>query len=334
MSKAPQNLPKRTLVLIKDIIFQEKYRLTHTQVDIMAYIINALGWTTKVGAFFPLTNKKFHEDLPQISEKTLEESLRALKSMGLIEVQMITVPSWNNARVRGISVLPKGLEYNSSYYKADEKEVIKSLQEQMRTKEQELVELREELKNIKAVDVPKEFQDEKEAKIIEEAIEKDDGSKYDDLGFTELIETVTKEFGATSEPICNAVDGWQKETEFYINSYNKLSVLSPSGKVAQLKNPIEINNFWKYISENRDQIGKVIDFTKELNLDVLNERYSQMNIVLEDSKFKVYKIKKVKDGVQVSIQNSENGNIAMLSRDGEAIVFGLEECERVLLGLK
>jgi len=44
--------------------------------------------------------------------------------MELIEVQMITVPKWNNARVRGISVLPKGLEYNSSYYKADEKKIM------------------------------------------------------------------------------------------------------------------------------------------------------------------------------------------------------------------
>jgi len=69
--------------LVKDILFQEKYRLTHTQVDIMAYIINALMWTTKVGAFFPITNKKFQQDLPQVSEKTLEESLRVLKAMGL-----------------------------------------------------------------------------------------------------------------------------------------------------------------------------------------------------------------------------------------------------------
>ena len=97
MSQKPQNLPKRTRVLVKDILFQEKYRLTHTQVDIMAYIINALAWSTKVGAFFPVTNKKFHQDLPQISEKTLEESRRVLTAMELIEVQMISVLKWNIA---------------------------------------------------------------------------------------------------------------------------------------------------------------------------------------------------------------------------------------------
>ena len=334
MSKIPQNLPKRTRVLVKDILFQEKYRLTHTQVDIMAYIINCLTWTAKVGAFFPVTNKKFHQDLPQISEKTLEESLRVLKAMELIEVQMITVPDWGNAYVRGISILPKGLEYNASFYKAEERVIIDNLKEQMRTRDQELVELREALKNIKAIEVPQEFQDEKEAKIIEEAIEKDDGTNYDDLDFKELIKRVTKEFGATSEPICNAVNGWQKETKFYINSYNKLTILNPSGQVAQLKNPIEIGDFWKYISENRNQIGKVIDFGKKLDVEELNARYAQMDIVLRDSKFKVQKIEKFKDGVQVSIKNSENGNIAMLSKDGESIVFGLEACEKVLLGLK
>jgi len=216
MSKVPENLPKRTRVLVKDILFQEKYRLTHTQVDIMAYIINALTWATKVGAFFPITNKKFHEDLPQISEKTLEKSLRVLKAMGLIEVQMITVPKWNNAYVRGISVLSKGLEYNSGYYHADEKKIINSL-------EQEILELKEKLKELEST--------EEEKKIVEDAIEKDDGKNYADLEFTPLIKTVTKKFSLTSEPICNGVKGWQKETKFYINSYNKLTILSPTGKV-------------------------------------------------------------------------------------------------------
>ena len=326
MSKTPENLPKRTRVLVKDILFQEKYRLTHTQVDIMAYIINALTWAIKVGAFFPVTTKKFHQDLPQISEKTLEESLRALKAMELIEVQMITVPAWGNSYVRGISVLPKGLEYNASFYKADEQVIIENLKEQMFAQNQEIMELRKQLEVIEVV--------ESEAKIVEEAIEKDDGINYDDLDFKELIQTVTKEFGATSEPICNAVNGWQKETKFYINSYNKLTISSPSGQIVQLKNPIEINDFWKHLGKNRHQIGKVIDFTKKLDVDELNKRYGDMDIVLKETKFKVYKIKEVKDGVQVSIKNSENRNIAMLSKEGEPIVFELEACQKVLLGLR
>ena len=347
MSQTPQNLPKRTRLLVKDILFQERYRLTHTQVDIMAYIINAITWAVKVGAFFPITNKKFHEDLPQISEKTLEEALRVLKAMELIEVQMITVPSWKYAYVRGICILPKGLEYNGTYYQIEEKEIINNLTKQMSAKDQEIAKLKEELENINAVDAPQtpektdkqiekteETQEEKEAKIIEEATEKDNGSNYDNLGFTELKKTVTKEFGETSEPICNGVKGWEKETTFYINSYNKLTIQSPTGDVAQLKNPIEISDFWKYLAKNRHQIGKVIDFTKELTLDELNNRYVKMEIALNEKKIRVQKIEKLKNGVQVSIKSSDSGNIAMLSRGGETIVFGLEECERVLLGLR
>ena len=325
MSKTPQNLPKRTRVLVKDILFQEKYRLTHTQVDIMAYIINALVWSTKVGAFFPVTNKKFHEDLPQISEKTLEESLRVLKAMELIEVQMISVPKWNNAYVRGIAVSPKGLEYNARYYQAKEQEIIDNLKEQMLMQKQEISELKEQLKHLEATETT--------SKIVEEAIEKEDGSCYDDLDFTSLVKTVTKTFGATSEPICNGVKGWKKETEFYINSYNKLTILNPSGEVAQLKSPIEIGDFWKYLSKNRHQIGKVIDFTKKLDIDELNKRYAKMDIVLKESQFKVHKIEKLKEGVQVIIKSSDN-KISVLSKHGKAIVFGLEECEKVLLGLR
>jgi hypothetical protein len=59
MSQTPQNLPKRTRTLVKDILFQEKYRLTHTQVDIMAYITNALTWQLKLGLFSLLAPKSF-----------------------------------------------------------------------------------------------------------------------------------------------------------------------------------------------------------------------------------------------------------------------------------
>ena len=326
MSQTPQNLPKRTRVLVKDILFQEKYRLTHTQVDIMAYIINALTWSIKVGAFFPLTNKKFHKDLPQISEKTLEESLRVLKAMELIEVQMISVPQWNNAYVRGIAVLPKGLEYNAHYYQANEQTVIDNLNEQVLTKDQEIRELKEQLKHLEVIET--------DNKIVEESIEKEDATPYDDLEFTTLVKTVTKEFGATSQPICNGVKGWKKETQFYINSYNKLTIVSPSGKVTQLKNPIEINDFWKYLSKNRHQIGKVIDFSKQLTVEELNKRYANTEIVIQEQKFEVHKIEKFKDGVHIAIKSSDSEKIAMLSKEGKPIVFGLEECEKVLLGLR
>ena len=144
MSQAPINkLPKRTFVLIKDLIFQERYRLSHTQTDIMAYILNSITWSLSIEGFRPITTNKFLTDLPQISVKTLEESLRVLKNMDLIEVKMIKVPQWKNEpTVRGIRITAKGMEYNQSYYKADEKDVINSLQADLHCKELEIEELR------------------------------------------------------------------------------------------------------------------------------------------------------------------------------------------------
>jgi len=154
------------------------------------------------------------------------------------------------------------------------------------------------------------------------------------LEFTTLVKTVTKEFGVISQPICNGVKGWKKETQFYINSYNKLTIVSPSGKVVQLKNPIEISDFWKYLDNNRHQIGKVIDFTQKLTVEELNKRYANMEIVIQEHNFKVHKIEKYKDSVQIAITNRDNSKIAMLSKEGKPMVFGLEECEKVLLGLR
>ena len=48
MSVAPKN---RTRILVKDLEFQAKHQLTHTEVDIMAYIINALNTTKRVNSF-------------------------------------------------------------------------------------------------------------------------------------------------------------------------------------------------------------------------------------------------------------------------------------------
>ena len=336
MSQAPKNLPKRTRVLVKDILFQETYKLTHTQVDIMAYIINALGWATKVGAFFPLTNKKFHEDLPQISEKTLEESLRALKAMELIDVQMITVPSWKNARVRGILVLPKGLKYNNSYYQANEQEIIDNLQKQVFAKELEIKALKEQLEDPETIQKEEKIIEEallkREEEMIEEALlQQEEGTNFDKLSFTELKDTVTKEFEKSSEPICNGVKGWKKETTFYINSYNKLSVLTPSGNVIQIQDPVKINAFWKYLDVNRHKIGNLIDFSTKLTLEELKKRYLGMNIFFSDIKLRVYNIKEVKNGVIVSVQDRKTGYTTTISRNGEDVIFGFEECEDALL---
>ncbi len=41
-------MPQRTRVLIKDLLFQEKYKLTNTQIDIMSYIFNSQTWAVNL----------------------------------------------------------------------------------------------------------------------------------------------------------------------------------------------------------------------------------------------------------------------------------------------
>jgi len=199
--------------------------------------------------------------------------------------------------------------------------------------QQEIIELNKKLKEFESTEEKREHKEEKE--LLEEAREKEDTStKYSDLEFTTLIKTVTKEFSLTSAPICNRVPSWDKETIFYINSYNKLTVLTPRGNTIQIKEPTAVHDFWKYIDRNRHQIGKVIDFTKELDIDELNYRYAKMEIKLQENKFRVYKIEKLGDGVKVSLSSSQSDKISFISKNGKATIFGLEESEKALLGLR
>jgi hypothetical protein len=66
MSVTPKNLPNRTRVLVKDLLFQEKHQLSDTQVDIISYIFNAFTWAMKVEGYTILTTKKIISDMPQI----------------------------------------------------------------------------------------------------------------------------------------------------------------------------------------------------------------------------------------------------------------------------
>ena len=120
----PNQLPKRTRVLVKDLLFKEKYMLTDTQLDIMAYIFNALIWSKKIGGYLILVNKKILSDLPQIGSKTLEASLKVLRDRGLIETRLISVPDWSYAQCRGILITPQGMEYNNSLYTPSQKSIV------------------------------------------------------------------------------------------------------------------------------------------------------------------------------------------------------------------
>jgi len=48
-----------------------------------------------------------------------------------------------------------------------------------------------------------------------------------------------------------------------------------------------------------------------------------MEIKLQEYKFRVYKIEKLEDGVKISLSKSGSDKISFISKDGEAIIFGL-----------
>ena len=48
-------IPQRTLVLVKDILFQDKYKLSHTQMDLIAYFVNLSFWAINVDSYYAIT---------------------------------------------------------------------------------------------------------------------------------------------------------------------------------------------------------------------------------------------------------------------------------------
>ena len=315
MSAVPKKQPQRTRVLVKDLIFQETYRLTDTQVDIMSYIFNALTWAKAVMGYMPLTTKKFRGDLPQIGEKTLEASLLVLKKMELIEVDTIVMVNWHNARVRGIKITPKGMKYNSSFYSPNSQEVIENLEKELHRVTNELKEIKISQEN-QEVQVEEYIQEERieqieQVKIVNikpeiVEIKVQELPKEEDL--QTFIDNIKIEFGRTSDAICNGVDGWMEEVEFYINSYNKLMVVVPSsGNQYQLNDPIEINKFWKWLFNNQDKVGILQDFSK-LDGEILTPKYKNIEIRVNDRDYIIENIITTENGVKIMLLD-ENDNI-------------------------
>ncbi len=333
MSAVPKKQPQRTRVLVKDLIFQETYRLTDTQVDIMSYIFNALTWAKTVMGYMPLTTKKFRGDLPQIGEKTLEASLLVLKKMELIEVDTIVMVNWHNARVRGIKITPKGMKYNSSFYSPNSQEVIENLEKELHRVTNELKEIKisqenqevqvqevqvqevqveeyiqeeriEQTEQVKIVDIKPEIVEIKVQEVKVEEIK--ELPKEEDL--QTFIDNIKIEFGRTSDAICNGANGWLEEVEFYINSYNKLMVVVPSsGNQYQLNDPIEINKFWKWLFNNQDKVGILQDFSK-LDGEILTPKYKNIEIRVNDRDYIIENIITTENGVKIMLLD-ENDNI-------------------------
>jgi len=102
-----------------------------------------------------------------------------------------------------------------------------------------------------------------------------------------------------------------KETTFYINSYNKLALVSPKGEYKQLTHPLQINHFWHWLFEHQERVGKVIDFIKPLDLKALKERYLGVEMVLAKTEFTLDDFVAVENGVKMKLRNQSNNKIGL-----------------------
>jgi len=321
MSSA-QNLPNRTQILIKDLPFQEKYHLSHSQTDLMAYLVNVVYWAINVEGYFVITTSKIMSDLPAMGQKTIEANLKVLKDLGLIECQIVEVTPWKGKpKLRGVKLTSKGEEYNA-------KLVLPSQDEEVKRLKLEIKELKETIKNLTV--------SESETSTSQE--EPKPKPSTPTMPPLEAIETficdVTQRFGRSSHPICNDVPKWNKETTFYINSYHKLTVITAQNEHKQLKNPLEIQHFWQWLFLHNNRIGDIIDFTKEPTLKALEERFLHQIVKIGENEQEVHAILPCKEGVKIKVKN-EKGKVGFLmnGQTKKEMIFGFKKCQEILFDL-
>ena len=319
--------PHRTISLVKDLLFQEKYLLSHTQMDLMAYLANVPYWARVVFGYYVLTTNKILSDLPNLGLKTFEASFKTIKYLGLVETKIVeTIFGNNKVKVRGIRLTEKGKEYNKSLILPSQDNKIRRLEEEKQELLEKNRELEETIKNLTISKNSNPKKDEAKAVISEVKPQKDELDTF--------IVQHSKDFGANSKPICNFVPKYQRATIFYINSYNKLSIITPSNDFQQIKNPKEIRTFWEWLYQNPQRIGDEIDFSKAPTVNDLKSRFIGRQIKLGESKYPVTDITEVKEGVTITIKESNGLYRDVLNNDTkEAIVLSVQKCQEVLLRL-
>ena len=314
----------RTTIIVKDLLFQEKYNLSHSQTDLMAYFVNVTSWAMEINNHRMIATKKIMRDMPCMGEKTIEASIKVLKDLKLITCKTLQVVVWTGKPwIRGIKLTEKGKEYNA-------KLMLPSKDKKVRDLEKEVNELKEIIRKLK-VEKPKQIEKIKETKervksFIPEI------PKKEKIDF--FIEDITKIFGQNNKSICNGVPEWDKNTTFFINSYNKLGIITPEDNVRQLKKPSEINKFWKWISQHPKRIGYKINFDVSPNLKELKKIYMNEIIVVNGEKEKINNLIQKKRGIKIVVENS-NGDIRPLldkKTKGDLIISN-KQCQDLLFEL-
>ena len=316
-------LPKHTQILIKDLDFQAKYNLSHSQTDLMAYLANIPYWSININGYFVIATSKIMSDLPAMGQKTIEASLKVLKDLELIECTLVKVTQWRGKpMIRGVKLTKKGKEYNSSLVlPSQDKEVIR-----LKKEKKELQEIIDNMRVEIAEKTPKE--------TLKARLKPSIPSVPSLFNIESFIDKVTSRFGKNSQPICNAVPKWDKETTFYINSYNKLSIVTSDKKAKQLKNPLEIAQFWKWLSTHSERIGEVIDFKKTPTIKALEKHFLNKTVKIGKNQEKISAFVKVKNGVKIKVE-SRDKKIRFItdSLTHKEKIFEYKTCQEVMFAL-
>ena len=319
-------LPNRTITLVKDLLFQEKYHLSHTQTDLMAYMVNVIYWATQVDGYFVIATSKVMSDLPAMNQKTFEASLKVLKDLGLIDTKIVEVKQWQGKpKLRGIRLTQKGEEYNSKLVLPSQDKEVKKLKQELKERDEKIKEQEETIKRLSV------------SQTVEKSSNTPKKETLPELTTTEFenfVLTVTKKFAITSQPICNGVPKWNKNTTFYINSYNKLSIITSDGEHKQLKNPEEINHFWQWLSKNPQRVGDKIDFSKSPTLKQLEKRLLNRTIKMGNSQEAIDSFVESKEGIKVKVKNQKGEVRVIIDKDTKQDkIFSLHEAQTILFKL-
>jgi len=321
MSKVQQH----TQILIKDLDFQAKYHLSHTQTDLMAYIVNVTHWATCVNGYYIMATSKVLSDLPHLGEKTFEASLKFLKEIGLVQCKIVEVKSWRGKpKLRGIQLTTKGKEYNAKFFLPTNEKKLEKENQILKDENQKLKETIERLTIAKEEKKPQKEETTPPKPSFE--IEKDELDNF--------IQKITQHFGRNSKPICNFAPQYKKETTFYINSYNRLSVLTPQNEFKQLSNPKSISQFWEWLFLNPQRIDNKIDFSKAPTLKNLKERFVNRTIKIKGIKSTIIDFVEAQNGVKMKIRTKSGAELFIIDTESQKDkIFGLEYCQRIVLNI-
>ena len=195
-------VPQRTRILVKDLFFQAKYKLSHSQTDLMAYLVNVIYWATSVGGYFVITTGKIMSDLPEMGQKTIEANLKVLRDLGLIECKIVEVTQWRGKpKLRGMRLTEKGKEYNGHLILPNQDERVKKLEKEKKELEQKNRELQETIARLSIAE-----SDDLEPQNETEKPKPSTPNMPKESEIEAFILEVTKRFGKTSVGVSKKVN--------------------------------------------------------------------------------------------------------------------------------